>query len=67
MYREISETVNLNSASSHEIPVEISGEIEVSETDIAADADETAETVHEVSNALAEAIEETLAEYEEDL
>lgn len=66
MFRNHSETINLSESSSNGYPVNISGEIKVSDTDIASDADDANEQVHAVASDLNDAIEGVLAEYRED-
>jgi hypothetical protein len=66
-HREINETINVTeSKHSERVPVKVSGEIEVSETDIARDADGTAEDVHKLTNELEDAIEGVFEDYDDE-
>lgn len=65
MYREITQTINLNGRDSDDSTVSVDGEIEVRATDIANDSDDVAADVHELSSALSAAIDETLEDWRE--
>lgn len=65
-YREISETIDITeSRHSDRVPVEVKGELTVSETSIAGDADAVAEDVHQLANELEDAIEDVLGGYDD--
>jgi len=65
-YREISQTINLNEGGAgDDLPVTISGEIEVRKTDIATDSDDAADAVHELASQLDRAITDVIGEYSE--
>lgn len=65
MYREITQTINLNGRDSDDSTVSVDGEIEVRATDIANDSDDVAADVHELLSALSAAIDETLEDWRE--
>ena len=65
-YREIEETITLReSGAGSDLPVNVDGEITVSETDIATDPDVAADEVHVIASKLSVAIDEVLEEHRE--
>lgn len=64
-YREVQHTINVNGRNG-DLPVDIDGEIEVRQTDIATDADTAAGDVHAIASELESAIHDILEDHRED-
>jgi antitoxin component of MazEF toxin-antitoxin module len=62
-YREVEETLNIHE--DRELPVEVDGQLTISQTDITRDADDATAAVHGVATEVSEAIAEALEEFRE--